>query len=82
MVYEYEASSIPLDMPTIRIKERIDIEAISEHLNKPLINIRNAQAKDRWGMEVTRKHSALIVISDGVMYKHVYDVKEYGDCDD
>ena len=69
-----KANSIPYDMPTVKISTASDMVLISEQLMKPLLELKSAQAKDKYGCVITKMHDCMCVISDGVIYKHITKV--------
>jgi hypothetical protein len=69
---------MPLEMPEVRVHDKNSVIRISRTLAKPLISMDNAQIMHH-GLPSSKTHSFLAVISDGVIYKYVFNVMDEKD---
>lgn len=64
-------------LPEIRVDSEESILAIGQQLNRPVLEMSRAKVYHH-GVEISKEHSVLAVIADGILYRYV-QVKKDGE---
>ena len=78
---EIQCNTIPYGaLPEVAVTTEKGLKNMAAKLSKPILCVKDAIAYDHRypaaKIPLTKKHSLKCVISDGVIYKYVYDVAE------